>query len=341
MDDSVIKEVIETVAKEQERDYFADFGHHGYAAARIIDENFKEIQLYNNRQTIVFIDGGNAEIAGSANFSFQFFRFYQGMFKGTERLDQKKKEYFGLMATKEVKDTIVFSAKLFNGNDSVDFDPYDSTLKEGVKRAKISKIADVIRRYEELELAIDVADHLNENDIIVLDGNLEAAYTGEKTLFERLYRKAGERNIIIAGFSKTTSLLTKKGSALTSVLLRKKPTGKWYYSSIVEVMNDDHKADIFFVKLHEDSPYVFRVDLYDGVPYDAEKVFSALAVHARDPLFLGYPYGLIEADRFARVSNQEKEMLKTHFRVKCGADFEKIMQISAAQNAHEILDGKI
>ena len=53
---------------------------------------------------------------------------------------------------------------------------------------------------------------------------------------------------------------------------------------------------------------------------------------------MGYPYGLIEADRFARVSNQERDSLKLRLRVMLGKEFKRIEKYINSTNAHEILD---
>lgn len=340
MDDLIVKEVLEAATKEHERDYFADFGGKGYTPVRIVEENFKDVRAKEHSGKIVFIDGGNADIALGPNFSFQFFRIFHSIYSGTERKVSGRSEFFALTNSREGKEGIVFAAKLFKSSliDEMEFDPNDKTLTEGVKRAKVGRIGDVIRRFSELQTAIHAVEMLEEGDILVLDGNLEAAFTGELAYFDRLYRKAGERNVAIVGLSKTTSLITKKGSPVAKILRSMRPSGAWYYSSVVEIMNENHKADIFFAKLHPESNFVFRVDVYDGVPYNADDVFGALAGNSRDPVFLGYPYGLIEADKFARVNNSEKEMLQTEFRVKCGRDWDRIEQISNSTNAHDVLD---
>ena len=68
----------------------------------------------------------------------------------------------------------------------------------------------------------------------------------------------------------------------------------------------------------------------------AEQAINEIASNCCDPIFVGYPYGLVEADRIARVSNQEKESLKTIFLVKLrNKNIEKYLN---AANAHEILD---
>ncbi|MFC1769199.1 DNA double-strand break repair nuclease NurA [Nanoarchaeota archaeon] len=341
MDESIVKEVLEKAAQPKERDYFADFGEKGYTPLRIVEENFKDISGKNFMGKIAFIDGGNAEISNGPNFSLQLFRIYYCIYHDKKRISNKKEEFYGLTSIGDNPDGLIYSTKIFNqDNETFEYDLFDETLKEGLNKVKISKLGDVIRRFSELKAAIEVIDHLEEGDIVVLDGSLEVTFNGEKKYFDKLYRKAIEKKVIILGFSKSTILTTKKGSSLTKTLFDLKPHGAWFYSSIVEVMNDNHKADIYFTKLHPQSNYIFRVDVFDSVEYDPEVIFNALYNLSKDPIFLGYPYGLVDADKFARVSNQEKEIFKTHLKVKCGKDWEKIEALSRSQNAHNILDGK-
>ena len=63
-----------------------------------------------------------------------------------------------------------------------------------------------------------------------------------------------------------------------------------------------------------------------------------MADNCKDAVFLGYPYGLIEADKNARISNQEKGMLLTLFSAKFGKDWEKIKDSISNVDAHEILN---
>ena len=62
---------------------------------------------------------------------------------------------------------------------------------------------------------------------------------------------------------------------------------------------------------------------------------SALAPYAKDPVFIGYPYGLIEADRAARVSMQESSSLQFQLKERLGSS---LGQSLASKNAHSILD---
>ena len=84
---------------------------------------------------------------------------------------------------------------------------------------------------------------------------------------------------------------------------------------------------MFFIKLNKKSRHIFRFEVYKKNKFDVNEILTLLKIN-QDPVFLGYPYGLIEADKFARVTNNEKEYLKTILSLK------RIEE----KEAHEILD---
>ncbi|MEK6949796.1 MAG: DNA double-strand break repair nuclease NurA, partial [Nanoarchaeota archaeon] len=191
----------------------------------------------------------------------------------------------------------------------------------------------------EIKTAINVIDNLENNDIIVLDGSLQCTFTNEKKYFEELYKKAAEKSIIICGLSKTTTLMTDKGNSISNALNKYNIDGKWLCHPVADIKSSNHKAEMAFVKLHEKSKYIFRFEIYKEQKGKLKDVISLLASNCKDPVFLGYPYGLIEADKNARISNQEKGMLLALFSAKFGKDWEKIKQSLSNIDAHEILDG--
>ena len=94
---------------------------------------------------------------------------------------------------------------------------------------------------------------------------------------------------------------------------------------------------MFFVKLHEKSKHIFRFEIYKEQKFNINRILSLIAENSNDPVFLGYPYGLIEADRFARISNKELDYFKTMITLKLGAD-SRLNEHLSSRNAHEILD---
>lgn len=63
------------------------------------------------------------------------------------------------------------------------------------------------------------------------------------------------------------------------------------------------------------SNIVLRVDIFKSMVkfVDITKFFSQVSFFCNDPILLGYPYGLIDADKFARISNDETDYLKNIF----------------------------
>jgi NurA-like 5'-3' nuclease len=90
---------------------------------------------------------------------------------------------------------------------------------------------------------------------------------------------------------------------------------------------------MFFAKLNENAKHIFRIEFYKEVPFKIEESIGLLAFNSIDPVFLGYPYGLIDADNFARITNEEKEMLK--LRIIAGMENSNLLN---ELNAHEMLD---
>ncbi|MBI5036646.1 hypothetical protein HZC09_04855 [Candidatus Micrarchaeota archaeon] len=82
----------------------------------------------------------------------------------------------------------------------------------------------------------------------------------------------------------------------------------WAYCWAAESSHPDHPANIGAVKLHP-AGRTFRFEAFkenaDAVPW------RTLAENGKDPSFLGYPYALIDADRNARVTQNEALSLKS------------------------------
>ena len=132
--------------------------------------------------------------------------------------------------------------------------------------------------------------------------------------------------------------MTDKGNSISNALNKFNIDGKWLYNPVVEIKSSNHKAEMAFVKLHEKSKYVFRFEIYKYQKEKINDVLNLVANNCNDSVFIGYPYGLIESDRNARVSTQEKEMMLTLFSTKFGKDWEKIKESLSSIDAHEILD---
>ena len=341
MYEEVISKILESIdEKSILTEAYPKFSGEGYRAHKIDAKNFHGLNPSMNNKKIAFIDGGNAEIIGSGSFSLSLIRVCYAIYQNNKKILTKKLEFFCFTHAVNKNNEIYYAASFFNINGSMDlgeisFTSFDPTLMHGMNRAAINNVPSAIRRFAELKLA-KLASSNKLADIIVLDGSLQGTLTNENKYLNELYDSCTENNVILTALSKTTSLFTDNGNLLSAVLgsIAKLPI--WFYYPVAEISNHNHKAEMFFVKFHSKSRHVFRLEIFNIQRLNAEESINELASNCIDPVFIGYPYGLVEADRVARVSNQEREMIKTMILVKLrNKNVEKYLN---ASNAHEILD---
>lgn len=326
------------------KDNYIQFSDPNYKPFNLDKKNFSEIKNIDIDNKLVFIDGGSSEIIKSSNFSLNLVRIYNTIYSDNKRIKAKKQEFYAFTYTKNIDNELFYDVEFIGLNNiwpdknDLSLSSLDETIKQGISRANISNMSNIIRRFSELKRAAKVIDNLDKNDIIVLDGSLQCTFTNEKKYFDKLYKKATEKGVIICALSKTTTLMTDQGNSIANALNKFNITGKWLYHPVVEIKSESHRAEMTFVKLHEKSRYIFRFEIYNEQKNKINDVLSLISNNCKDSVFIGYPYGLIEADRQARVSNQEKDMLLTLFSTKFGKDWEKIKQSLTNIDAHEILD---
>jgi len=343
--EKIIEQIIKKIDEKTkiDEDDYPRFEDSSYKAFKIEKRNFHKIEDIKSEKKIAFIDGGNAEILGASNFCLQLIRTYFTIYKDNKRISSGKNEFYALIYSLNEDDKIKYKTEIFDLKNklelkNIDFDSYDETIKEGFNRIKISKIAEIIRRFAEIKTAETAMDFLENGDFVVLDGDLEASKTNEINYFNDLYKKSIEKNIVIAAISKTTSLFTQKGNSVAALLNLLSPLKEWFYHPVVEISNKNHEAEIFFVKLNKNSGHVFKLEIHKKQKTNASEILFLLKNNSKDPVFPGYPYGLIEADKFARISNNERNYFKTLFISKIGKKYKKIGQYITTLNAHEILD---
>lgn len=291
-------------------------------------ENFKQIiKSEDSGKKVAFVDGGNTEILKAANFSLQFIRIFACTFQNNKRISQEKNEFYILIRIKDERfdvELYPLEGSILIDKEHINLSSTDSTITQGVNRADIYKIGEIARRFAELAFARTI-----DSEIIVIDGSLQKKITNEDIYLNSLF----EKQATIAGLSKTTSIFTEKGNSITNLLNTFGPKQPWYYHPIVNNNNSPH---IYFTKLNEKNDYVFKFEVHGQ--HDIQELLSLLSENASDPVFLGYPYGLVIADKLARVSNQEREYLLTMLMSSSGEKWKDIKKQCNSVNAHSILD---
>ncbi|MFC1648158.1 hypothetical protein ACFL1B_01735 [Nanoarchaeota archaeon] len=306
--DEIIGAVIESLGTEDiEGDEALPFND--MKPVPISKDNFNDIGEAV-KGDIAFIDGGNAEILGAASFSLQLIK--------TAVIGRKKvvDEFYLLVTFKDNEFQIQTFPKGKLPN--IKFDSLDPRIRVGNERALANRIAGICRRLAELK----AANECNSKHI-VLDGDLYARTQQEEDLLGLLKGKK------VYGLTKTSSLLTKHGRVFAAALSSLQE-GAWLYSPVFK--GGDVKVS--FVKLHPASKHVFMLSSY----LDARDVLGMLKGNSTDPVFPGYPYGLVQADKAARVSKKEVEYQRTKLMAKFGSDWKDVKTYLRTKDAHDILD---
>jgi hypothetical protein len=295
-------------------------------------DNFIQINKIDSNKKIAFIDGGSAELLKSNNFSLQIIRIVVIITQNNKKIKSIKNEFFLLAHSKLEQDKIVYESEIFQikGDKIIDekdlrLDSFDETIKDGINRAEVSKIGDICRRFAELRLASKISDSLNYEDIVILDGNLKINYKNESKYIKNLKNK----KTLFCSLSKTFRAFNNKGGSFSGNLnqLTNELDYPWYFKI------EDNK---YAVKLNKNSKYLFEFEILNNI--NPTNILSSLISNCNDAVFPGYPYGLILADKFARISNQEKEYLINLFKAKAGKNWTNIEKYLNSLNAHSILD---
>ncbi|MBI2668290.1 hypothetical protein HYX14_00440 [Candidatus Woesearchaeota archaeon] len=281
----------------------------------VTQEHYQEIHPQNSEKTIAFIDGGQAEILSGGNLCLSFIRIFAQVMQAGKKISSESHEFYLLTTAQYRHGDIWYEGKLFplHGpglihEEDLVINSNDASIRAGNERAPISTMTSMARRYAELSLAAKI-----KADYILLDGTLTPIFMGEEKYLQALKDH-------VSALAKTCSLFTTCGNSPTVLLQKLSPFQQWSYFV-------DGKT--YFVKLHPNAKHVFR---FEG----NKDLLPHLLHHSSDALFLGYPYGLISADKMARVSNQEKNSLM--MRILGDAKNWELHEYLNATNAHEILD---
>ncbi len=311
---------------------------------------------------MLFVDGGNGEMFGSPRASLQLLRLYGCTFRGNTRVQGERHEFYALSLTENSGGKMSYSVKAYPLADGAkipfgtgtpeapSFSQDDSSMKSNGSPSP-SRAIDATRRFSELRLAESMARKMKPGSLVVLDGTLEASYPDEERIMEQLYSACRKNGLSVCGLSKTSGILTRDGYPLAERIFQlmrsrtakgsssgKGNSGGAGWVKVAESSSASHQATVLFARLHPSSRFVFRIDLWKENGLGAEKIMGMLSSCSTDISFPGYPYGLIHADRFARVPNSERQYYKTLFMARSGREWGGLLVQESSVSAHSVLD---
>ncbi len=281
---------------------------------------------------IAFVDGGNASIVKAPAAELQRIRTATVAVNGKKLAEVAQKE--GYLLAKLQPDSsgrLHFSARLTDSTLGI-----SNSNVEGLNGVdgELTKFCEAARRIAEIKAAENIVKKLNCG-FAVLDGTLETFSENEKKAMDGLFAAAAEKKVVIGAVAKTCSLVTDSGESLIEAA-GKASSGKEGYLIVAEGASARHNAVVAVARLNSSSAYLFRIEA--ATKEDLEKLLPELRSQSNDLAFPGYPYGLIMADRFARISDNDTDVTKAKIRATADDETRKLLRQEKALDAHSILD---
>jgi hypothetical protein len=293
--------------------------------------NFKKYERF------IFIDGGNNNIFSTPFFNLDLIKISAIFFENGEKTKTIVKECYLLTEEKNINKKIKIETTIFNvSNNSTWYEPkfeinenkyHENKYNEKIE---ISNAAEFFRRMNELFI-IDELSKIYQNDknfTIVLDGSIYEQfkeYNEEKIFLDKL---KNEKQII--GFVKTNK---ERDLNLYKKLINLAPKNEIWFSNLIT-----NEKEFYYVKLHKNSKYIFKIEINKKINFENIKnIIEGLAENSRDCVFQGYPYGLILADKLARVSLNETNYKKTKLLTLINKDY-SIEEYLNLLNSHDKID---
>lgn len=291
------------------------------------DSDFMPIPHTNEPAAAAYVDGGNAMVCRTPMFVASVNRVYSCAFRGRDRLDKPappRVQFLTLMRNVPTDGAVRREFETFSeGAEHARYVPDADSIKaavEATRDGKEHRLHAVARGLAEWRMAAVVASGMGDGDMVVMDGALFAWRGMEEHLMREAFAVARERGVIMCGLSKTTGLLMDSGRSLADHVMERGPEGAWYVPlGDVWKDGDPNVPGTFVVRLHPASKYAYRLDI-DADPLihlgrtGTERLIASLAANSGDAHIPGYPYGLVDADRFAQVRNDEASRYGAYLR---------------------------
>lgn len=265
-------------------------------------EGFQPLpQSSSSEENLYFIDGGNQELLTTPLFTVQKIRIACVQYKGTKRIGIEEDTYFALATNDK----------------TVWLQNEDDVTRFGFEENPV----DSMRKTLEYEKAVSKAQN---KGFVIVDGNISS-----KNVKQNTYKKVIKQTNIV-GITKTTTAKNEEGLPANLILhtfTKKNKIQKPY----LFFLHEANKVKTHLVCYH--GYKVLRLDLTNK---DVKNVLESLTKHFYDPVFLGYPYGLVDADDQARITNKEVQESALVLKKRLGLETFEILKES--YDSHDVLD---
>ncbi len=190
-----------------------------------------------------------------------------------------------------------------------------------------------LRYLGEMRGALDALDHLEEGDILLLDGSLRSDIPRPGDVLKTVLDQAEARNVTVVGVSKSSSLNRDGIPLLALARHRAGELGLDTWMFPVDPGDSHEHGNVSVVRFHPRSSFAFRVDVYGE-----QNALGFLRKHSSDPSLIGYPSPLSAIHNRVAISrsaaNGISMVLETHLATMPGRED----WVGLLRDFHSLLD---
>jgi hypothetical protein len=218
-------------------------------------------------------------------------------------------------------------------------------------KTELDRLSTYYRELQEYIVLSDAISEARKGDLVLYDGDF--AYWTEpfKEVLEKISIQAENKDVDLVAISKSSTFSWGKEYSKPFVLHTGRigsgiiPDYPWY----IELSKKNIKPDpngknwngtIYVIKLHQDSDFVFRLD----VPYYVSKrinaAFGHLVLYSNSAECLGYPHALFRAHQDIKITYQERKYIYNLLMNELSRIGVNDLQVQCTQDYHNILEMK-
>ncbi|PJA28021.1 MAG: hypothetical protein CO189_05545 [candidate division Zixibacteria bacterium CG_4_9_14_3_um_filter_46_8] len=257
----------------------------------------------NKVDTIVAIDGGSSSLLASGNFEIGVCRASMVTFHNERRISFEVTPEWIVPAGEGLSSPIISA-----------FCNTNQATMDCVSEWRF--MTNICREMLEYSCLRSLAGRDDNPAMILIDGALGCPSGVDPADYSDLLLQLHRKNKVVVCVSKSSTLRWADNCPLLSRMAEmtmERPKGDIWFLRISELRDGyEESADIpnlYLANLYAGLGPILRLDIPSIYGRDEESIICALAGHAEDPEFPGYPYPLVEAHRLARILPARKKEL--------------------------------
>lgn len=331
---SVAEQIKSYISLESTAQYFEE--------TKVKDNDFMRIDPKEEFEGNIFaVDGSNGVIFDLVSLKYNLIR--AGYVIYNKKFWQK---------------TVIFD-KIFKADPEDYGDQFERDLKRHfdidsclvLAKTELDRLSTYYRELQEYIALSEAISEAKAGDLVLYDGNFAYWTDPFRKVLESISTQAENKDVDLLAISKSSTFSWGREYSKPFVL----HTGHvgsqiisdhpWYLKLSKKNIKPEPEGKnwngtIYVIKLHQDSEFVFRLDVPHYVSDRIDEALGNLALYSTSSECLGYPHALFRAHRDIRITDQERMHINNLLLDELSSKGVNDIQIRGSLDYHRVLEMK-